>query len=278
MKTFVIAIMIILTSFPVLVQSQTEKVKQYLKMIGIGKINDVKSRMPDMLAIYPNDPGVMLLHGIVIEDMSKSIEIFEKIIKNFPESEFADDANYRIIQYYILNGNTAKANKELETFRSKYKDSELLIIASDLVNTATKVVETKNENIAKEEKKSNVEKKENGKKEVETKKAKEEKPAELKSVYKSNNEEAKPQEKSKNGKTVYGLQVGLYSNYDAAKSEMEKFQKQRMFAEIKQKKVDNNNYYAVIIGNYSSKESAEEAKIMVKNICKCDPIIFEKEK
>jgi len=272
MKTFVIAIMIILTSFPVLVQSQTEKVKQYLKMIGIGKINDVKSRMPDMLAIYPNDPGVMLLHGIVIEDMSKSIEIFEKIIKNFPESEFADDANYRIIQYYVLNGNTAKANKELETFRGKFKDSELLIIASDLVNTATKATDAKNENIAKEEKK------ENGKKEVETKKSKEEKPTELKSVYKSNNEEAKPQEKSKNGKVAYGLQVGLYSNYDAAKSEMEKFQKQRMFAEIKQKKVDNINYYAVIIGNYSSKESAEEAKIMVKNICKCDPIIFEKEK
>ena len=59
---------------------------------------------------------------------------------------------------------------------------------------------------------------------------------------------------------------------------MEKFKKQRMFAEIINKKVDNTNYYAVIIGNYSSKESAEEAKIMVKSICKCDPIIFGKGK
>ena len=109
MKTYIIAIIIILTSFPVLVNSQTEKVKQYLKMIGIGKINDVKSKMPDMLAIYPNDPGVMLLHGIVIEDLAKSIEIFEKIIKNFPESEFADDANYKNNPILRSNGQYRKS-------------------------------------------------------------------------------------------------------------------------------------------------------------------------
>lgn len=273
MKTYIISIIILITSFPVLVNSQTDKVKQYLKMIGIGKINDVKSKMPDMLAIYPNDPGVMLLHGIVIEDMNKSIEIFEKIIKNFPESEFADDANYRIIQYYVLMSNTARANRELETFRIQYKDSELLVLASDLVNTATKAAESKNLSPIKDEKKTITEKKE-----IITQKPNEEKAKELKPVYKSTNDETKPAEVSKTEKITYGLQVGLYSTYDAAKSEMEKFKKQRMFAEIKNKKVDNTNYYAVIIGNYSSKESAEEAKIMVKSICKCDPIIFEKGK
>ena len=29
--------------------------------------------------------------------------------------------------------NTERANRELETFRSQYKDSELLVLASDLV-------------------------------------------------------------------------------------------------------------------------------------------------
>lgn len=260
MRIFIMLLIGIFTSFPVFLHSQTDKVKQYLQMIGIGKINEVKSRMPDMLAIYPNDPGVMLLHGIVIEDLSKSIEIFEKIIKNFPASEFADDANYRIVQYYVLTGNINKANSELESFRARYKDSELLIIASDLLNSASKVSDSKKVTLTKEESKPEATKKDIGSKVVvEEKKTIKEEP------------------KQKNN-AAYGLQVGLYSNHEAAKSEMQKFQNQRMFAEIKVKKVDNVNYYAVIIGNYSSKESAEEAKAIVKSICKCDPIIYEKDK
>ena len=50
----------------------------------------------------------------------------------------------------------------------------------------------------------------------------------------------------------------------------------RMLADIKQKKLGNETMYAVVIGDYSSKASAENAKIIVQQQCKCIPIIFEK--
>jgi hypothetical protein len=49
-----------------------------------------------------------------------------------------------------------------------------------------------------------------------------------------------------------------------------------MRTEVKQKSIDNTNKFAVVIGNYSSLESANAAKIIVQQQCDCDPVVFEK--
>jgi hypothetical protein len=49
-----------------------------------------------------------------------------------------------------------------------------------------------------------------------------------------------------------------------------------MRTEIIQREVDGGRAYAVVIGNYSSRSSAEAAKIIVGRQCECEPIIIEK--
>ncbi len=52
---------------------QSEKIKEYLKMVEEGKVTEVKLALPDLLAEYPNDPGVQFLHASVLEDATKAV-------------------------------------------------------------------------------------------------------------------------------------------------------------------------------------------------------------
>ena len=74
----------------------------------------------------------------------------------------------------------------------------------------------------------------------------------------------------------YGLQVGLFDDMKNANSEMKKFLRKRMRTEVKEKLVDDEKKYAVVIGNYSTLESANAAKIIVQQQCDCEPVVFEK--
>jgi RHS repeat-associated protein len=62
----------------------------------------------------------------------------------------------------------------------------------------------------------------------------------------------------------------------AADAEKQKFTKRRLQAEIRIKIIDGHKMYAVIIGDYISKERAEENKSIVKQICNCEPMLFKK--
>ena len=114
-------------------QAQTQKVRDYLKMVAMGKVAEVKKQIPDLLAEYPNDPGVQLLLAVVIDDAFLAVEKYKNIFKSYPESEWADDAYWRIVQFYAVIGDTTTAKSELENYRKKYPASEFLIAATDVV-------------------------------------------------------------------------------------------------------------------------------------------------
>src|SRR6056300_71674 len=129
-------ILILWLSAFVVAQSKTPDIDSYLDLVAQGKIVEVKSHIPDLLVEYPNDPGVKLLLAVVIDDTHKSIDIFKKIVANHPESKWADDAYWRIIQYYALKGELNKAKYELNYFRTKYPQSEYILAASEMIRIA----------------------------------------------------------------------------------------------------------------------------------------------
>jgi cell division septation protein DedD len=285
MRILISAIISLLFLSTVCLQAQTEKVRVYLKMVALGQIDDVKSKLPDLLAEYPADPGVQLLHAVVIEDAFKAVEKYKTIVKVYPDSEWADDAYWRIVQFYAVIGDTARAKNELNYYRKKYPSSEFLIAASDVVRQAVK----------------HAQRTERGgfpnravpayNKPVETNTATKEyvhpqdvvssaedvdHSEELANIPHEKPVEVATHDEPIDGDTKYGLQVGIYRTYEAAKAERDKFSKLRMLSVVKEKKIDGENFYAVVIGNYSSRESAETAKHIVQNQCKCNPIIYQK--
>jgi cell division septation protein DedD len=275
------------------IYAQAQKVRDYLRMVAMGKVEEVKKQLPDLLAEYPNDPGVQLLLGVVIDDANLAVEKYKNIVKNYPESEWADDAYWRIVQYYAVIGDTSKAKEELENYRKKYPASEFLIAATDVVRYAISYAKSEKRQIdevhssvskdMKPVEPENKIKKETVKKEVVT--ASESKPkheipkkeATKVSVKNSNKDVAiKKTEQPANPNEKYGLQVGIYSTKEAADKEVARFKQQRLIAYVMNKDIDGNPMFAVVIGEYSSKESAEQAKKIVQSQCQCEPMIFKK--
>lgn len=265
------------------IYAQNDKVRYYLNKIASGDVESTKKELPDLLAEYPDDPGVQLLHAAVIEDGMIALEKYKKIVKQYPNSEWADDAYWRIVQFYAIIGDTNQAWIEYESFKSKYPTSEYLIIAYDAVKAATKFNRNPQKSIS-------FIKKHVDKESQKKLQAAVQKQSKLESDEKEDNDEAATvvQTEKVNSppvpeikkitpiKSKFGLQVGIYSTQDAARAEMEKFIKQRLVATVVPKKVDDATMFAVILGDYTSKESAESAKSFVQQQCKCQPLIYEK--
>jgi hypothetical protein len=119
--------------------AQTFEVNKHLRNLASGRIDEVRSALPELLARYPSEPGVMLLHGAVIDDAKLALDIYKRITSEFPQSEWADHAQWRIVQFYAVLGDTSKAKTELELFRARYPQSPFLTPASDVVRSALSI-------------------------------------------------------------------------------------------------------------------------------------------
>lgn len=359
----------------VTLQASGPDINSYLEMVANGKLTEVKSQLPDLMVEYPDDAGVKLLLAVVIDDAYKSLDIYKKIVATYPESEWADDAYWRIVQFYAVKGETNKAQYELNYFRTKYPQSPFIVPAAEVVRMAEGIfrkenstIKASNENAIGRENQP-VQKKEPEfvaptmqdlskqktenkigmvieKENIEPVQEKKEEEAEpqqvqIKKVVATNDDnlaintsnhkvvrqrvkvevedinstptdileqqkkkisevtpepnkenttlsndiaEVKNEQKPEKNITVepigntgyYGLQVGLFDNINNANAEMKKFLRKRMRTEVKEKSINNDQKYAVVIGNYSTLESANAAKIIVQQQCDCEPVVFEK--
>lgn len=355
-------------------QASSPDINAYLEMVANGKITEVKSQLPDLMVEYPDDAGVKLLLAVVIDDAHKSLDIYKKIVANYPESDWADDAYWRIVQFYALKGETNKAQYELNYFKTKYPKSPYIVPAAEVVRMAEGIFRKENnilkasndkpigrentpvikeeptykpqpmqdltseeepekigmviekeipatpviEPIQQEEPQIQIKKvvatnqdnlamNTNGHKVVRQRVKVEVQdinpttapaPTEILEEHRKKISDSEPEiaevriepvvekvvvaqpktiEVEEVGNTgYYGLQVGLFDDMKNANSEMKKFLRKRMRTEVKEKSINNANKYAVVIGNYSSLESANAAKIIVQQQCDCDPVVFEK--
>lgn len=284
-----IILIIIITSINLL--AQRDEVNKYLLMVAQGKNQPAKDKILELLAKYPDDPGVKLLHATIIENAYLAMDIYKNIIKDYANSEWADDAQWRIVQFYSIVGDTLQANKELAFMRANYPTSPFLGPANDVVRLALGVAKSEirqtmdfnrpvQNNLNQADQKD---KKENANQVI--------KPAENAVNNQNNNtnkeieQKIKPKEETpindnNNSKieenVYYGLQVAIFSDRNTADNEKNKFLSQRMRTQVVEKNIDGQTKYAVVIGHYSSIESAEAAKIIVAQQCKCDPIIYKK--
>lgn len=333
-KSFVILFISFLLSISI-TQAQKDEVNKYLRLVAYGKIDEVRAVIPDLLAKYPNDPGIKLLHGIILDDAFLAIDIYQAIIKNNPESQWADHAYWRIIQFYAVLGDTSKAQSELTKFRQLYPASSFIGPASDVVRSSVnlakrsmksttthteiklvnqespkatkaeanskpkepltslnnentinpdKLVESvdlsHNKSIDKSDKKLTDDKSNskliplpNEKIASKPEKPKAEKNNSEPAIIRSTEQVRKDSVKTPE---FYGLQVGIYKENNAAESEKNKFLIRRLRTQVVEKVVNGVVMYAVVIGHYSSLESAEEGKKIVSIQCSCEPIIYVK--
>jgi len=258
-------------------QTNTDQIiSEYLNLVSLGRVSEVKMKLPDLLAEYPNDPGVRLLHAVVIEDANKAMDIYLLITQNYPTSPWADDAFWRIIQYYAITGDVEKANVELNNFRKRYPTSVFLGPATDVVKSAERIKKTKltfNDTPPQLEETENIAPVRQDIKEIYTNPSKENNPTE---VVEPQKKDLIEEDIANTEEVKFGLQVGVYRDKQAAENEKDKFVQKRIRTNIVERTINDEKMYSVVVGDYSSKERAEKAKKIVEKECQCTPIVIQK--
>jgi hypothetical protein len=262
-------------------------INEMLLMVAQGRASEVKAKLPDLMADYPDDAGVQYLLGTIVEDGFKAKDIYERILRNSPESPWADEAMWRVLQFYCLIADTTKSRILLQDFKYKYPTSPYLIPATDIVKTTFGIAKSK---IKKQEaiksKESENQSDLEDHKEV-TQNKQNTKQDKAKSNQEDENDDTDSEETNEvvsskiadktAHKVFYGLQVAAFKEKELADKEVKLYTKKRMNAEVKEKKNRNGSkLYVIIIGNYSTKESAEYARRVIAKECKCEPLLFEK--
>ena len=62
----------------------------YLSLIEKGKSNGVRESLPELTSKFPTDPGVLYLKALLTEDGDSAIKQYKNLVKNFPESKYAE--------------------------------------------------------------------------------------------------------------------------------------------------------------------------------------------
>jgi len=113
-------IFILLFTSPVFAQS----LEQYFNSIEKDQVDQVRQAIPDLIRKYPNNPDVLYLSALVERDGDKALLIYKDVMSQYPNSNRADDALTKIIEYLYTKGLYKKTIDYSKQLIAKYPDSE----------------------------------------------------------------------------------------------------------------------------------------------------------
>jgi cell division septation protein DedD len=264
-------------------QAQTTDniVRSKLRQVALGNASDVRAELSDLVRTYPNDAGVQFLSATLTADGVKALPMFVRIVRENPQSIWADDAQWRVVQIYGLRKDTANARSELQNFRRNYPTSEFLLFAAEIVkstvglppsfttyrnpivvaSTARTIPTSTAPKPKADEPKNQAPTSQVPSNQISTSQA-------------SPNQVAKTETPA--AEERYTLQVGIYSSRESAIADVQKLLKARLRSDVIEKNAEGSARFAVTVGNYSSREAAEQAKALVQKACTCVPFVVAK--
>ena len=111
----------------------SQDIEKYLDLINKGRINDVISALPELEALYKNDPSIHYLRAVVTEDAEQALLVYRDILKNHPDHKFADDVAMKIGEYLFSRGLYTQASKQFRLVPLVYSTTDHAQRATDLM-------------------------------------------------------------------------------------------------------------------------------------------------
>ncbi len=100
-----------------------DEIASAIARVNRGEAADVRALLPDLIAKYQNTPGLLYLEGRLSTDGIEGVKFYQSVVDNFPKCDWADDALYRIYQYYYAIGLYKTADLKLQQLRRDYPNS-----------------------------------------------------------------------------------------------------------------------------------------------------------
>ena len=129
-----------LIAFLIPVFSYTQNIDMYLSLIYEGQSDGVKENLPELVSKYPNDPGVMYLQAILTINGMKSLELYSKLLDNFPKSKYAGEAALKIGEYFYARGLYTQAGRQLCNIPRRYPRVTNMQNVMDMIVSSFKAI------------------------------------------------------------------------------------------------------------------------------------------
>ena len=104
----------------------TLDIAPYLERLQTKGASAIRDEVSDLAEENPEDPGVRYLQGLVTEDGTDAVRIFQGLVDRHPRSEWADDALHRVYQFYYSIGLYRTADLKWAQLQKDYPDSPYL--------------------------------------------------------------------------------------------------------------------------------------------------------
>jgi len=121
----VLLLLLLVLAAPALrAQNADAEVTKYLAMVQNGQMEQVKAEIPSLLVRYPNNPGVLYLQAQTTSEGADAVRIYQSIVDNFPASEWAPEALFRVYQFYYALGLYRTAEMKMTQLKKNYPASK----------------------------------------------------------------------------------------------------------------------------------------------------------
>jgi len=155
MKKIIYPVFVLLLLFGDLLLPQEKNISSYLKRIEEGERDAVKSEITPIIKANPNDPSLLFLSAVLLDDADEAVKKFTLLYQNYPKSNYADAAVYRLYLYFYAVGSYMKAQGFANKLRTDYPNSSYVKMIHQVPNiTNSRQNEAEDKPPINEEKKS----------------------------------------------------------------------------------------------------------------------------
>lgn len=107
-------------------QTGSPDIHALVAQVNAGSGDAVREQLPALLSEHPNDPGVLYLQALLTREGADAVRTYQSIVDNFPKDEWADDALFKVYQFYYALGLYRTADLKMNQLKTEYPTSPLL--------------------------------------------------------------------------------------------------------------------------------------------------------
>ena len=276
MRSFFVFVILLSSVGPLPGQVSTADIRALVAQVNAGGDEAVREQLPSLLSTYPNNPGVLYLQALVTREGADAVRTYQSIVDKFPQNEWADDALYKVYQFYYALGLYRTAELKLNQLKTSYPMSPYVDAAAadnagaaaadqaptfpaqsaGAVKTPEKVVELP----------------------VQTPREKpadsvQEKPRSTVPVSPADPPPVHPEAAIP---VRFSLQVGAFTLQANAESQKARFEAMGYSADMMSKVRDTRALFIVLVGDYATYDDARTAAAAVKKKMGVDAIVISR--
>jgi cell division septation protein DedD len=232
-------------------QTGVPDIQQLVDLVNRGQGDVVKAELPSLLTRYPNNPGILYVQALLTSEGAEAVRMYQSIVDNFPKSEWADDALYKVYQFYYSLGLYRTAELKMAQLKREYPSSKYITSSAgpEAVKPAAEAQKPQ------------------------------QKPAATPPPAKPTAAPAAPAESpaQQAGETgLFSLQVGAYTALTNADRQKKYFEERGYTAEVISRVRDGRSMYVVLVGAYRTYDEAKARAAEIKQRLNIDSFVLSR--